>query len=67
MNELLAAINENLGLILTGTGLAVGILEKAKKIPFKLITKFFKCISKLTRDDEMHEKIDRMCCGLTDL
>ena len=30
MNGLLAAINENLGLILTGTGLVVAILEKAK-------------------------------------
>lgn len=67
MSELLAAINENLGLILTGLGLVIGILEKTKKIPFKPLTKICKCISKLTRDDEMHEKIDLMCSGLIDL
>lgn len=67
MNEFLTTINEHLGLILTGVGLIVGILEKAKKIPFKPITKIFKYISKLTRDDEMHNKIDLMCSGLSDL
>ena len=67
MSELLAAINENLGLILTGTGLVVGIIEKAKKIPFKPITKLFKYINKLTRDDEMHNKMDHISSSLIDL
>ena len=67
MSELLSAINENLGLILTGIGLIVGILEKWQKIPFKPFTRLFKYIGNLCRDEEMHRKVDNMTSNLIEL